>query len=114
MLPGFANNGCFCRHVIRGNILSFKGCSCQKGGLETSVVLEPGQRQALLNWPTPISCENGDKADIKNTIVDPPRTSPSYFPPGEHVINYKYVFYNNDNLTCSVKIDVQGELQTLL
>ena len=84
--------------------------------METTFFVKPGQSQALVSWVEPkFTCEtDGDQPDIKNMIVNPLRKSPSYFLPGEHVINYTYELQKDVTVTCPVTINVIGELQTIL
>ena len=73
--------------------------------------MKEGQSKALVDWRKPeFDCAAGGDATVESTVVNPPRTSPSYFAPGQHVISYTYKLNGGVTVTCPVTIDVIGEL----
>lgn len=93
----------------------FEGqCSCGTGAIGTTVY-EPSKSQVLASWRQPdFHCAAGADATVEDVIVNPPVTSPRYFPLGEHKIVYTYKLQGDVTLECPVSINLIGELQTSL
>ena len=84
-------------------------CSCLPNVEAASVRLQPGQSEALLDWPEPqLKCQQGaPTVEHKTSTYE----SPHMFPAGRYTIAYNYTMKNGAKLNCLISVRVKGKFK---